>query len=677
MGIINSIKNYFRKDDTEQTQSAPFGNGYDSLLRGQRIVSRPVDATEISYVVACIEKRAKLVSSMEYQVLNSDNEQLEEHPLSKLLQTPNKVFDHTFQQILYLIQTRLDYFGNAYIWCRPSSNGRDVLDIIPIMTNNVKVKASNTRWNHEYEFNISGQTFRIPGKEIIHFKTLALPKDSSFINNHIFGVPRIINSIIPIMTAQKEMIEYIQSYFENDTIPPMIYKNPDGITESQYERLRQNYDVAFGTSTKKPKLLLAEGNGEFTPMDVNKNTFNPSIIKDGLDNTISNQICLAFETPKPLLTNEFKYSDRNQYLQTYKQDVIQPLADYIAKTFELHFQKYYPETIFQTVGLNYINEDLKLEYIDLLARYNAITTDELREAAGYSPLDEPIIEETETEKKKNLDQIQIADEKVIFEYWKKYDDLSESYKDLLNETMIDFFDDLQKHIQSNLKEIDSKNIKAEINQSSEIINLDLMIAELIKNVNPDLIKFIEEIINLALTDVNVDPQDYSKGQEFIRQVLNEVNDLMVEPVATVDKEIKQNITKIIDENPLDNADERLAKIQTMVNNRFDTIYKGSRAETISRTTATSSSESMKAKVFKDTGFDKVWISSRDGKVRDSHRRADRTIADNGGLFEIAGKKARYPADSSLPAKESINCRCRVAAKKKDKLFINGKGYLLK
>lgn len=679
MIIFDKMKDLFKtKAVEEQTAKSPLGD-FTSLLRGQTIARREVNATEVAFVFACIEKRAKLTSRNDLVVYKKDADgRLEvddKHPINQLLASPNRVFDQSIKEIIYLVQTRLDFFGNAYIWARPSTNGKSIVDLIPIMTNEVKIIANREKYNAIYEFKISGATHRIPGDEVIHFKTVGIPKDNSFLNNHVNGTPKILNSIKVVMSAHKEMMEYVESYFENDTIPPMVFSTEDNLTDDNFQRLKQTFNSMFGSSKKKPKLLLAEGRGKFEPMDVGKNTLNPSVFKEGLDNNIIQQICTAFETPKALLTNEFKFSDRNQYLQTYKQDVIKPLFDYIAGTFERHFRTYYPDIILSSDSFNFIDENTKLEYLKLLISGGAVTKNELREAAGYDPIEESELEpEPPTgEQKKSLDLT--ASENEILKYWKKYDDASEGFADSFKKELNKFYDDLQKHINENITKISNKSIiKAGIDDNSNLIDIDKFVKILQGLVSKEMQPYLREMLEIALNDIDIDADDFTLGEAFIREVTDEINELMKEPVNSVDKEIKKEIKKIIQDNPLDTESARAEKITAAIGNRFSEIYKKSRTEMIARTTATGGSESMKDKVFKKTGFDKVWISSRDGKVRPSHNSADKTLADANGKFTVAGNQCSYPADPSLPAAESINCRCRMAAKKKDKIFINGKQY---
>lgn len=54
---------------------------------------------------------------------------------------------------------------------------------------------------------------------------------------------------------------------------------------------------------------------------------------------------------------------------------------------------------------------------------------------------------------------------------------------------------------------------------------------------------------------------------------------------------------------------------------------------------------------------KTWLSTRDGRVRETHKEADGQIVAADGLFDVGGYEARFPGDWTLPPQESVNCRC--------------------
>ena len=65
-------------------------------------------------------------------------------------------------------------------------------------------------------------------------------------------------------------------------------------------------------------------------------------------------------------------------------------------------------------------------------------------------------------------------------------------------------------------------------------------------------------------------------------------------------------------------------------------------------------------------LNQIWDATLDDRTRDSHGRQDGDIrADDGKFSPLSGVRPRFPVDPALPAKESINCRCRIRGEIKD------------
>lgn len=55
-----------------------------------------------------------------------------------------------------------------------------------------------------------------------------------------------------------------------------------------------------------------------------------------------------------------------------------------------------------------------------------------------------------------------------------------------------------------------------------------------------------------------------------------------------------------------------------------------------------------------------WIATRDSRVRETHASADGQVVAVGQPFTVGIAQGAYPGDPSLPASETVNCRCTVA-----------------
>lgn len=110
-------------------------------------------------------------------------------------------------------------------------------------------------------------------------------------------------------------------------------------------------------------------------------------------------------------------------------------------------------------------------------------------------------------------------------------------------------------------------------------------------------------------------------------------------------------------------DKYIPSISRMIAKKIGGNGAKSRAMTIARTEthkAANVSQFTRAQMaVTDSGLDVQieWISTNDGRVRDSHRAVNGKIIQMGESFNVNGTKMKYPSDPSGGAANVINCRC--------------------
>lgn len=129
-----------------------------------------------------------------------------------------------------------------------------------------------------------------------------------------------------------------------------------------------------------------------------------------------------------------------------------------------------------------------------------------------------------------------------------------------------------------------------------------------------------------------------------------------------DKRFDATVRKAIDSGKPIPADLQ-AKMITAYRNR-SLRY---RAETIGRTEAMTSlhqaqHEAMQQGIDKGQvkveNITKIWHSSADNRVRETHRALNKQkVGFNAAFVSLSGAQLRFPGDPSAPAAEVINCRC--------------------
>lgn len=102
-------------------------------------------------------------------------------------------------------------------------------------------------------------------------------------------------------------------------------------------------------------------------------------------------------------------------------------------------------------------------------------------------------------------------------------------------------------------------------------------------------------------------------------------------------------------------------IGRQVKERMGGSVSASRALTIARTESHSALQSGSLETAKLSGVigKKQWVSTRDGRERDSHSEANGQVVGIDEPFIVGDSELDFPGDPSGPPEEVINCRCVV------------------
>lgn len=94
-----------------------------------------------------------------------------------------------------------------------------------------------------------------------------------------------------------------------------------------------------------------------------------------------------------------------------------------------------------------------------------------------------------------------------------------------------------------------------------------------------------------------------------------------------------------------------------------TVATDSRAKMIARTETLKASNTSHQTAYKQVGVEeKEWLAVEDSRTRPHHARADGQVVGIDEEFTVGSSKMERPGDISAPAKETVNCRCRIIAK---------------
>ena len=180
--------------------------------------------------------------------------------------------------------------------------------------------------------------------------------------------------------------------------------------------------------------------------------------------------------------------------------------------------------------------------------------------------------------------------------------------------------------------------------------------------------------NAAAGDYIIEPRavtDAAQGKgtnikyfwEYREGVVQRVRDIMEDTSRAVNEQVNELITEALGEVPQPSVGAVAQRLRDQVfEGRF--VFSDHRATMIARTELTQAVNTGTFEGYAATGVKRVrWLAFRDGKSGDRrHDRMHNKIINVGEYFVTPlGNRMRYPGDPSAPIKETINCRCTVAA----------------
>jgi HK97 family phage portal protein len=153
---------------------------------------------------------------------------------------------------------------------------------------------------------------------------------------------------------------------------------------------------------------------------------------------------------------------------------------------------------------------------------------------------------------------------------------------------------------------------------------------------------VSELVNQKL--------DFDAGDPGVLRVIERDSERVAQSVTKLHDELRNIVHKGLKEGEsIDAVTKRIAR----------KVGPG-RAGRIVRTEAHAASQDGTAESFRQCGIEqKMWLSQRDNRVRDTHREADGQVRKMNEPFEVGGYEMDRPGDPAGPPEEVCECRCSM------------------
>lgn len=236
------------------------GGGYYDINAGWLSVAprkfpyQNVNGYNSSIVMACINwiGRAFMEANpVVYKTTDSgDRQALPNHKFLRFIRNPNPYYNWSKLTGAGLISYYLD--GNCYFFKERGDGGSGytrALYYIPHYL--IRPKAEQGQFINYYEYNVNGQTFRIPPERIVHIRHGLDPY------NPISG-RRILDPVLSEVYTDEEAASFVAALVRNTAIPGVVIM-PDTdkvkVDPADAEALKENFKRKFGGDNRGEPLI--------------------------------------------------------------------------------------------------------------------------------------------------------------------------------------------------------------------------------------------------------------------------------------------------------------------------------------------------------------------------------------------------------------------------------------
>jgi HK97 family phage portal protein len=243
------------------------------------------------------------------------------------------------------------------------------------------------------------------------------------------------------------------------------------------------------------------------------------------------------------------------------------------------------------------------------------------------------------------------------EIWKRADNNRAKYEKVLHS------------IAARRLENDFKMVASHYGKTGEIPNLSEELWK--KQMVPAAVTIVHDTGTRTMHDITAQahsfsPQEAMKDEQgFLMsdEIMNYLNDWFDIRARQYNQTTLDTVAGIITQGKKDNLDNK--EIANLIDDSG--ALQDYRAVNISRTETVGLQNYAVVESAKQSGqvSSKVWVSSRDVRVRDTHITADGQTTSLEGTFTVGGEHLLHPGDPSASAKEIVNCRCATTFVLKD------------
>jgi HK97 family phage portal protein len=601
-----------------------------------------------TYVYACVRKRAEKVGEIDFVLMSGDKE-VENHPILNLLYRPNPY--QTKNEFFELYQIYKDLAGCAFIYLiRTGVNAvpREMYLLRPDWITVVVDEATGL---------IGGYKYKLPnGKEQVYASTDVVFTAYPSPLNAIYGQSPLVAGALSVDT-EKQLAEYHYNVLKNGgKVEGILSYKVDTMTQEQIDGIKREFAKNYSGTENAGKLLVSYGDSSYQNLGLTPAELSYIESKK----MTRDDILLLFGVPKAIVaqTDDVNYSNAKEGKSIFLSETIRPLLEnLVTKLDEFLVPEQYELTYIDPTP---DDVDLRLKKIESGLKNGYMTINEAREQMDLEAVDNgdeilipfslvPLGQEavndapadtTPKSLKKLKHPLQDPMRRKI--YGEMYIKKMDRQENLMLRKLKTYFNGQKNRVVEHL----SAGVKG---LEDEGFNIELEIEIARSMFYPVIEKFAKQAGEEALILTGSDKVFKLSGK--IVTTLKKRADLFADSINRTTFEQLQRTFK----ESFAAGEGRLDLIKR-IKDVYGDISMG-RAGVIARTETGVATQEGTFEGYKQGNIDlKIWVSTMDDKVRESHYELN---GEERPLDMPFSNGLQFPLDPDGAPEEVINCRCTI------------------
>lgn len=619
---------------------------------------------QVGWVFACVSRISSAVAETNWRLYqindNKEKEEIISHPVLKLFDFVNEYT--TGLEMMEQTQTYIDLVGEAFWLVIKDRIGRPA-ELWAINPSKIKVVPHSKDYIAGYVYVNGHEKIPLETDEVIHIK---LPNP----NNPYRGQSPIA-SIMSDIEAEKFSSQYNKSFFQNSAEPSGVINFEGTLTDSQYERLRYQWNEQHQGVSRSHKVAILEGGATWTGKTVNQKDMQFRDLR-----LMNRDVILgAYGMPLHILgiSESVNRANAEASEYTFARWVLKPRLHRIRAKLNEQFIPMFGENLYFDYD-SPVPEDVQrnLSVADTGFKSGYITRNEARTLVG--------LESVRNGDVFMMPLASVPEAVTRQKSLKEMNDFTTEYKSYRAKSFLDKYDSFQNELENEFEKIYAKQKKEIVanlkddptkNPFNEMKWIEVMeesltafykksIAKAGKDAQEEIMRRANRLLTRSVKQTTPYSYDFDSESDavvnFIRQNALSKSKFLIGTQAQVVRDL------IIASRDVEGVG--VEGLATQINQSFgdDAVYPFDKkyATKIARTETASALNHavLESSKQSDVITNKVWLTTQDSGTRDEHSTADGQRVPLAEPFNVGGELLDAPALGGDPA-NNINCRCTI------------------